>query len=292
MNWYLPLRSLISEVSIVAQYRTEEISSTIETLRKIDYTDIRLYKSGLFKDAIDNHYWFLENSGYPLDSVYIEMQKSIDAMMLTLVKDEEKLNEITDYLFNLLEKHSLFKASEYLALKVLEDDECGCSIKQDVADQLEQYRAMKIGNLAPDIDFSKQKEFRALKYEKEKIPSKLSEIQAEYNLVVFGSSWCPKCGEEIPKIIPLYENWKKQGVEVVFISLDTEKERFQKFSSYLPFISVCDYKKWEGDIARNYYVSGTPTMYLLDKNRKIILRPISIEQVNSWIEWFIGKGNK
>jgi len=40
-------------------------------------------------------------------------------MVENLVKDEKKLNEITDYLFKLLEQRSLFGASEYLALKVL-----------------------------------------------------------------------------------------------------------------------------------------------------------------------------
>ena len=47
-SWYLPFRRLISDVSIVAQYRPEEIQSTIKSLRSIDYSDERLYRSGLF----------------------------------------------------------------------------------------------------------------------------------------------------------------------------------------------------------------------------------------------------
>ena len=50
--WYLPVRRLVSDVSIVAQYRTEEIPATIQAFRKLDYTDERLYRSGLLKDAI------------------------------------------------------------------------------------------------------------------------------------------------------------------------------------------------------------------------------------------------
>jgi hypothetical protein len=34
------------------------------------------------------------------------MQLSIDAMLVNLVKDEQQLNEVTDYLFDLLERHS------------------------------------------------------------------------------------------------------------------------------------------------------------------------------------------
>jgi hypothetical protein len=112
VSWFLPTRKLVSSVSTVAQYRPEEIPATIAAFRKLDYTDQRLYKSGLFKDAIDNHFWLLENSGRSLDSVFIEMKLSVDAMFEKLVLDEAKLNEVTDYLFDLLEKHSLFQASD------------------------------------------------------------------------------------------------------------------------------------------------------------------------------------
>ena len=49
VSYYLPLRKLVSSVSTIAQYRTEEIPATIQAFRKIDYTDKRLYKSGLLK---------------------------------------------------------------------------------------------------------------------------------------------------------------------------------------------------------------------------------------------------
>ncbi len=151
VSWYLPMRKLVSSVGTVAQYRTEEMPATIEAFRKIDYTDQRLYKSGLLRDAIDAHFWLIENSGRTLDSVFVEMNKSIDRMMETLVMVPERLNELTDYLFKLLEKRSLFGSSEYLALKVL--NELNCTVNNDLAAQLESYRAMKKGTVAPDILF-------------------------------------------------------------------------------------------------------------------------------------------
>jgi len=51
VSWFLPTRKFVGSVSAVAQHRTEEISSTVATFRNVDYTDQRLYKSGLFKDA-------------------------------------------------------------------------------------------------------------------------------------------------------------------------------------------------------------------------------------------------
>jgi thiol-disulfide isomerase/thioredoxin len=288
VKWFLPVRKMVSNVSVVAQYRAEEIPATIAAFRALDYSDQRLYKSGLFKDAIESHFWLLENSGRSLDSVFIEMKTSIDAMMQNLVKDEKKLNEVSDFLFDLLEKHSLFQASEYLALKVL--NEVSCAINNDLVKQLETYRAMKKGNTAPDMVF--KGDTYAIGYNSTNFPKKLSDIKSNYTVVVFGASWCPKCTEEIPDIAKLYPKWKENNVEVVFVSLDEDKEAFKKFASPFPFISTCDYQKWESPVADAYYVFATPTMYLLDKNRKILLRPNSVKQMDAWVEWFLVQGNK
>ncbi len=283
--WYLPIRKLVSDVSIVAQYRSEEIRATIEAFRKLDYTDERLYRSGLLRDAIESHFWLLENSGKSLDSVFIEMKVSIDSMMTKLIKDEKKLNEITDYLFDLLERHSLFQASEYLALKVL--NEVSCTIDNNLAKQLEIYRAMKKGNIAPDFSFYPNTIFPSdISREKTK---KLSDLKSPYTLVVFGSSTCPKCTEEIPQIAEKYSKWKLKGVEVIFISLDEMEYDFQQFSKSFPFVSSCDFKKWQSPIVESYYVFGTPTMFLLDNKREILLRPNSVLQMDAWVDWFLKK---
>lgn len=288
VSWFLPMRKLVSSASTIAQYRPEEIPATISAFREIDYTDNRLYKSGLFKDAVENHFWLLENSGRSLDSVFIEMKVSIDAMMGNLIKEEKILNEVTDFLFDLLERHSLFQASEYLALKVL--NEVSCTIDNDLAKQLETYRAMKKGNTAPEILFEGDKNTPG--YAANTIPKKLSDIKSSYTVVVFGASWCPKCTEELPKIVNLYQKWKAQGVDVVFVSLDEDKIAYKDFVKNFPFISTCDYKKWDSKIVKDYYVFGTPTMYLLDKKREILLRPNSVNQMDSWVDWYLIKGNK
>jgi thiol-disulfide isomerase/thioredoxin len=288
IKWFLPIRKTVSNVSSIAQQRVQEIPATIDFFRKLNYSDNRLYKSGLLKDAIEGHFWLIENSGQPLDTIQVEMKKSIDAIIGTLLADETKLNEITDYLFDLLERQSLFQASEYLALKVL--NEKSCTINNDLAKQLETYRAMKKGNIAPDILFPSASIFPS-SYALNK-PKKLTALNSKYTVVVFGASWCPKCKEELPEIAKVYSKWKANDVEVVFVSLDDDKNQFESFTSSFPFISICDFKKWNSPIANDYYVFGTPTIYLLDKNREILLRPISVKQMDAWVDWFLIKENK
>jgi thiol-disulfide isomerase/thioredoxin len=280
VKWFLPTRKLVSSVSTIAQYRPEEIPETIDAFRKLEYTDARLYKSGLFKDAIENHFWLLENSGKSLDNVFEEMKLSIDAMLVKLATNEKIFNEVTDYLFDLLEKHSLFQASEYLALKVL--NEGSCTINSDLANQLETYRAMKKGNIAPDMVFDKLNFIN-----QNKIFNKLSEVKSKYTVVVFGASWCTKCKEELPEIAKLYNKWKLKGFEVVFIALEEEKKTFMDYAKVFPFPSYSDNKKWDSKIVKDYYVFSTPTIFLLDNKREIILRPNSVKQMDAWVDWYL-----
>jgi peroxiredoxin len=285
VSWYLPARKLISSVSVVAQYRPEEIPATLAAFRVMDYADKRLYKSGMLKDAIESHYWLIENSGLPLDSVYKEMNISTDLLIENLSVDEDKMNEITGHLFRFLESRSLFGASEYLAIKLL--NETSCTVDGNLANQLESYRAMKIGNIAPEIDFTGHTVYPA----NTQIKS-LDDLKADYTVVVFAAGWCPHCMQEAPELVKQYPNWKEQGVEVVMVSLDETAEKFEKFANGFPFISLCDFKKWESPVMKDYHVFATPTMYLLDGRREILLRPTSVRQLDSWVDWYLVEGNK
>ena len=285
IRWYLPVRKLISSVPVVAQYRTEEIPGSIDAFRHLDYTDPRLYKSGLLREAIEAHFWLIENSGRSLDSVFIEMNISIDHLIENVVSDTKKFNEITEYLFKLLEQRSLFGSSEYLALKVL--NEVSCTIDKDLSSQLESYRSMKIGNIAPDIAFTHGLHSPA--WQPGKSPRRLSETESKYTLIVFGAGWCPNCSESLKEIASFYEKWNSYGVEVVYVSLDEDEQVFKNDVSVFPFISVCDYKKWESEVVKSYHVFAIPTFYLLNERREIILRPNSVQHVNAWVEWYLLK---
>jgi thiol-disulfide isomerase/thioredoxin len=278
IQWYIPMRKLLGSVARVAQYEPENIEPTRHALRKINYSDARLYKSGLLREALDNHVWFIENSSGSLDSVFADLNRSIDIMLDQLLSDEAKYNLVTDYLFKLLEKRSLFTSAEYLAIKVL--NEQSCTVDGDLANQLEGYRKMKTGNTAPDILFSEYT------YRPEGLQAnRLSEIQANYKVVVFAAGWCGHCTEEIPKLANLYEEWKALGIEIVLVSLDESVNDFVRFAGGLPFTSTTGLQKWETPAAQDYHVFATPTMYLLDADQKILLKPKSVEHLKSWVDW-------
>jgi thiol-disulfide isomerase/thioredoxin len=282
VSWFLPTRKLVSSVSYIAQYDQSAIPATLNAFRQMNYSDPRLYVSGLLKDAIESHYWLLENSGKPLEEMFAEMNRSTDALIQSLMGHDKVLNEITNFLFDLLERHSLFSSSEYLAIKLL--NTTGCSLNDELAKQLETYRTMKKGNRAPEIEF---KGSCFLEGKENYSITKLSTINAKQKLIVFGASWCPSCKQELPKIAEKYIKWKQKGLEVIFISLDEDKQLFAEFVKNFPFFSFCDFNKWESKAAKDYYVFGTPTMFLIDQNQTILIRPTSIDHVDTWVNYYL-----
>ncbi len=286
IKWFLPTRKLVSSVSTISQYRPEEIEATIAAFRALDYADPRLYRSGLLRDAIEGHFWLIENSGNPLDTAMVMMAESIDLMVDHLLGHDALLNELTSYLFDLLERHSLFGASEHLALRLLNEN--GCALEDDLSRQLEIYRAMRKGNTAADIDF--QDGLLLGGFDQSGLPKKLSDIDSKYTLVVFAAGWCETCRKELPELIGHYPKWRAAGVEVVLISLDDRETDFKQFVGSAPFLSFCDYGQWTSKAAHDYYVFGTPTFFLLDADRQIVLRPNSVQHADAWVEWNLLSG--
>jgi len=283
VRWFLPIRKLVSAVGAVAQYRTAALPQTIAAFRGMDYSDPRLAKSGLFRDLFESQFWLLENSGGTLEENYQKMEVSLDAILKTLEKDELRYNEVVGYVLELLERRSLTQAAEYLALKVLEQNKV--SLQPRLARQLEGYRAMKIGTQVPEIQFTGDVLLQGKPITN---PTRLSELTAPYRLVIVGASWCPACTEEMTQLIPLYEKWNKQGIEAIFVSLDTDPKAFQAYSEGMPFIAFSDYKKWDTQVVQDYYVSSSPSFYLIDQAGKLLLRPQSVKQLDAWVDWKLG----
>jgi len=279
MFWYLPIRKLISDVEAVVNKSPQEKNSCIKEFRSIDYANPKIFSSGLLSSLIASQFWLISSSGFSINNMYKEMNTSVDFILASVHKNEKLYNEWASYLFQYFEKEGYFSSSEYIALKALNQKEV--ILNMSLAKKMESYRTMKIGKIAPEIEF---KGDVILDRELVNNIKRLSDIKSKYKLVVFGGSWCPQCKAETIQLIMRYNKWKAKEVEVVMVSLDTDKKAFEDFASDFPYTLVCDYKKWETQAAKDYYVSSSPTIFLLDSNNKIILRPPTVASLDSWLD--------
>jgi peroxiredoxin len=275
----LPVRKLISDVQVVESARPQKKPSIIKTFRSINYAHPLFFTSGLFSEVLESQFWLIQNSGLDEAAKIKEMNTSVDFILASVHKNEKLYNELTKYLFQYFEKNSSFDALAHLALKALNQKKFFLDIS--LAFKLESYRKMKVGNTAPEIEFKGDVYHN---FEFVNNIKGLSDIKSKYKLVIFGGSWCPQCKAETMQLIMRYNKWKEKEVVVVMVSLDIDKKALQDFASDFPYTLVCDYKKWETQAAKDYYVSSSPTLFLLDSNNKIILRPPTVASLDSWLE--------
>jgi thiol-disulfide isomerase/thioredoxin len=132
---------------------------------------------------------------------------------------------------------------------------------------------MAIGNTAADMLFS-----AGLKYKK------LSEVPGKYKVVVFGATWCEACTKEIPQLKSYAELFKTMyEAEIIFVSLDTDKEKYDAYIKDLPFINTCDFKGWGSPNVKNYYVFASPSIFVLDTENKILAKPMDAIATAKWL---------
>ena len=107
----------------------------------------------------------------------------------------------------------------------------------------------------------------------------LYDIEAPYIAIFFYHAECDHCIEAAPKLVKIYETYKDLGLEVMAVAVDTEDDKWKDFikEHKMNWINVTD--KDNPSISENYYRLGTPYVYLLDSDRTIIAKDLTIEDV-------------
>lgn len=147
----------------------------------------------------------------------------------------------------------------------------------ELVNELTLFKNTSIGQKAPDFSFEVIKD-------KTPIIKKLSELNtAEKYIIVFWSSTCSHCLDEIPQLYTFIQ--AKKNVKVLAIGLEDEPYKWKDLTyTYPNFIHIYGKGKWENEIGNNYGVTSTPTYFVLDKDKKIINKPEDFEALKMVFE--------
>ena len=121
----------------------------------------------------------------------------------------------------------------------------------------------------------------------------LYDIRAKYTVLYFYDPDCGHCKKATPMLYEAYADLRAKDVEVLAICTTTDKERWQEFivENDLNWPNLADLNGVT-HIKFYYDVRSTPTVYILDKDKKILLKKIASEDVPEVIDQLIANSDK
>lgn len=105
---------------------------------------------------------------------------------------------------------------------------------------------------------------------------RLADLRGKIVIMDFWATWCGPCIKEIPNIKKLYEKYKSKGLEIIGISLDTDRKALEDYieKEKLLYPQLFDGKGWETGLTKTYGVWAVPSTFLIDK--KGIIRAVNL----------------
>ncbi|QQK80803.1 TlpA family protein disulfide reductase [Salicibibacter cibi] len=98
----------------------------------------------------------------------------------------------------------------------------------------------------------------------------LRDYEGDNMLLVFFTTWCEVCQQELPMLSENYDFLKDKGIEVLAVNMATAERKdtdIKAFASGLQIPVVIDR---DGRIAKSYGVQGIPTTYAIDEQQEIV----------------------
>lgn len=231
-----------------------------EYFKNFNFEDEQLQSSPFPLKKIENYYGeFIEVQGASfyrsiINDIYFELrncdpkfQKNLLAGFWQSLVDKNKNN-----------------AANYLAENYLTDL---ASSLDDTAlnEKMNLFKNLALGAKAPDFSWKEKNEKENTLY---------STDGSQYYVLVFWSSECSHCMEQMPVLNEKMENLNSKKIKVIAVGLERDEALWKETIKTLPsFSHVLKTDGERADITLKYNITGTPTYYVLDKDKKIIGKP-------------------
>jgi len=261
-------------------YENELVKSPDEFLTSVkehyfDYIDFNnkvLLNSTFIHDKINAFIFHLKTSDDPAQQE--QFQKEAITTVLNKINTNYKLSKgVQEGLllgFANLEDAAMvnFVLTSYLQLPAAFKD---INFVNDIKGQIR----TSVGSTAPNFSWEEkgaQKDLYSLK-------------TAQKYVVIFWSSTCSHCLQEMPILYNYLKNNAQVNVIAIGLEDDENKAGWQAMVTKYPnFTHVYGAKKWENKTAKNYGVNATPSYYVLDAQKKVLAKPNDVKELKLFFD--------
>jgi thiol-disulfide isomerase/thioredoxin len=241
----------------------------------IDLNDERLLRTPLLYARLDAFFTnvLIQSS----DTI----NKEIDKLIKKCSGNYKMFQFISVYLFNHF-RESEIMGHDAVIVKLADDiylsgkaDWVTKEFKDDLRKQVDLIRPNLIGKKAENMVMDSYKGVFVSLYD----------VGKDFTILYFWEPDCGHCKEATPKLKVYYDKPKDYSLEVFAVCTTSDKAKWTKYieDNKLTWINGWDPKR-SSHFDYYYNVQSTPTVYILDKSKKIIAKKLSVEEIGPFID--------
>ena len=150
-------------------------------------------------------------------------------------------------------------------------------LKKNLKEHADKLSRAMIGHVAPNLMMQDQN----------LQPRSLYDIKKKYTIIFFFDPDCGHCRQESPKLVDFYnKNKTKYNLEVFAVSADTSLQKMKDYikEMKMTWVTVNGPRTYlKSDYHNLYYADTTPTIYILDEQKKVIARKLPTEKLDDFL---------
>lgn len=239
-----------------ANLQIQELSEAVETARK------------------ENRYRTAKDLRAKLDSTSRVEQNNLSAII-----DANKDNVLGAY----LSTHASQDIESLPALEGIYNSLTAAAKKTDPAKilalKIERLKQLRVGSTVPNFVLP---DLKGKPIDLYKLPGKLK-------IVDFWASWCGPCRMENPNMVTLYRDFKAKGLEIVSVSLDEKRDKWEEAvaKDQMNWVNVSSLIGWKCDVARAYSITAVPSIFVLDEHNRVVKTNIRAEELRAFVTEYL-----
>jgi thiol-disulfide isomerase/thioredoxin len=261
-------RSAIVPTDLKGTARLEYLKQHFFELSPID--DPELLHAPVYSRKIIDYLMLYRNQELSYSDQEDEFITAVDMIMANVTGDPDLRTLAVEYLLEGFQSFGMERVETYI-VNTYVDETCTTDAVELAQQRVEGYRKMQEGQIAEDI----------LIRSADRKMVRLSEVDADYTLLLFWATYCEHCTQMMPELREWYLYERPENMEVFAVSIDTSRSDWDLFLQVveLPWINTHEPMGWEGKSAADYNIYATPTMFLLDRELRIVARPYTLREL-------------